>query len=311
MRIRETLISRQREARTSGIGIGERPGREPAGSRGDPVGAVGDLLSRELSFSSGHLTALLHGCLFAPSILTFWFVNGLVDFSTAVVVGGSVDSTAGLLVRLYAYLLVVPVFLLLRAGFHLAHPGHRQEVLSGAYPNLKLLSLDWFTVGILATGLPLALQDLGPWLGMNAVFLLGLFVVPRWLSRRPATAVKFGSIAGGVGLFLYAKYGGAVAALPAPADVVGPVASLTRSDATTASLAYSLNSLALGPLVVAAFAVAMNRLLTRPELRGVPLLRYTLPRRDPDRIVVTSAALGTVFYLLVVAVATGKLVVVP
>lgn len=272
--------------------------------------AVADLLSQELSFSSGHLTALLNGCLFAPSILTFWFVNGLVDFSTALVVG-SVSSTGGLLVRLYAYLLVVPVFLLLRVGFHLAHPGHRKEVLSGACPNLQLLSLDWFTVGILATGLPLALQDLGPWIGMNAVFLLGLFVVPRWLSRRQGIAVKFGSIAGGMGLFLFAKYGGKVAALPSPADVVGPVATLALTDATTASLAYGVNSIALGPPVVAVFAVAMNRLLTRPELRDVPLLRHTLPRRDPDRIVVTSAALGTVFYLLVVATATGKLVVVP
>lgn len=271
--------------------------------------AAAALVSQEFAPSSGHLTALLNGCLFAPSILTFWFVNGVVDFSTAVVLG-SVGSKAGLLVRLYAYLLVVPTFLLLRAGFHLAHPGHRREVLSGACPNVQLLSLDWFTVGILATGLPLALQDLGAWVGMNAVFLAGVFVVPRVLPPRAGTAAKLAALAGGSVLFVYAKYG-AVAGLPAPAGVVGPVATLTLSDATTAALMTAVNSLAVGPPLVAAFGVLMNRLLTRPELRDVPLVRHSLPRRDPDRVVVTSAGLGTVFYLLVVAAATGELVVVP
>jgi hypothetical protein len=237
-------------------------------------------------------------------------VNGLVDFSTAVVLG-SVGSTAGLLVRLYAYLLVVPAFVLLRAGFHLAHPRHRREVLSGACPSMQLLSLDWFTVGILATGLRLAFQDLGAWLGMNAVFLVGLFVAPRLLPSRAASAVKFGAIGGGSALFLYAKYGGSVAPLPEPAPLVGPVATVTLSDATVAWLGSVVNSLAFGPLLVAGFGVLMNYLLTRPELRDVPLVRHTLPRRDPDRVVVTSAALGTVFYLLVVGAATGDLVVAP
>lgn len=61
--------------------------------------ALVDLLSQEYSCTIGHLTALLNGCLFAPSILTFWFVNGLLDFSTAIVMG-SLASPAGLLVRL-------------------------------------------------------------------------------------------------------------------------------------------------------------------------------------------------------------------
>jgi hypothetical protein len=55
----------------------------------------------------------------------------------------------------------------------------------------------------------------------------------------------------------------------------------------------------------------MNHLLTRPELTEIPFLRHTLPRRDPDSVVVTSAALGTMFYLLVVTAATGRIVLVP
>ena len=88
----------------------------------------------------------------------------------------------------------------------------------------------------------------------------------------------------------------------------GPAATLALFDATTVLLAYSINSLMLGPLAAAVFGAAMNRLLTRPELRDIPLLRHTLPRSDPDRVVVTSATLGVVFYMLVVAVATGKLI---
>lgn len=272
--------------------------------------ALGDLLSQEFSYSSGHLTALLNGCLFAPSILTFWFVNGLIDFSTAIVIG-SVASPAGLLVRLYAYLLLVPTFLLVRAGFHLLHPRHRAEVLEGACPNTKVLSLDWFSVGILATGLPLALQGLGPWLAMNVVFVVGLFVLPRFLAPRPARIAKLVAILAGSGLFLFANYGGAFALLPDPEVVVGPVATLALSDRTTAALMTAVNSLLVGPLLVAGFGVLMNHLLTRPELRDVPGVRHTLPRRDPDRVVVTSAAAGTVFYLLVLAAATGRFVVVP
>lgn len=272
--------------------------------------AVVDLLSQEFEFSSGHLTAVLNTCLFAPSILTFWFVNGVIDFSQAIVLG-SVGGPAGLVVRLYAYLLVVPVFLLMRAGFHLAHPRHREQVLAGRCPNVRHLSLDWFTVGILATGLPLAFQDLGPWLGMNLVFLLGLFVIPRPLARRSANATKGFAIGLGSALFLYAKYGALVAVLPAPATLVGPVATVHLSDATTVAMMSVVNSLVVGPILVAGFGVLMNHLLTRPELAAIPYVRHTLPRRDPDRVVSISAALGTVFYLVVVAIATGTFVLVP
>lgn len=181
--------------------------------------AFEDLLDQEFRRSVGHLTTLLHGCVFAPSLLTFWLVNGVLDFSTAFAIG-AIAGPGGLVVRLVAYLLLIPVFLGLRAGFYLAHPGHRQNILSGACPNSQVLSLDWFSVGILATGLPLALQDLGPWVGMNAVFLLGLFVAPLAIppARRPE--VKLGAIALGVAVFAYAKYGALAAAvvpsLPAP-----------------------------------------------------------------------------------------------
>lgn len=55
----------------------------------------------------------------------------------------------------------------------------------------------------------------------------------------------------------------------------------------------------------------MNHLLTHPEVRSISLLWHTLPKRDPDRIVLTSTALGTAFYLLVVAAASGSLHIVP
>ena len=54
----------------------------------------------------------------------------------------------------------------------------------------------------------------------------------------------------------------------------------------------------------------MNRLLARPELREIPPVGHSLPRRDPDGVVVTSAALGTPFFP-VVAAATGDLAVLP
>lgn len=272
--------------------------------------AVEDLVSQELSVSTGHVTALVSGCLFAPSLLSFWFVNGVMDFSTALALG-SVGSAAGLQIRVLAYVLVVPTFLLLRVGVHLLHPAHRKQVLSGTCPRTDVLSLDWFSVGILATGLPLSLKALGPWVSMNAVFLLGLFVTPRVASSRVATASKLVAIVLGPVLFLYAKYGGAVPAVPEPAAVLGPVATLTLSEATTAGLMEVTNSLVVGPVVVGAFAVVMNHLLTHPEVRSIPYLRYALPDRDPDGIVLTSASIGTIFYLLVVGATTGAFTVFP
>lgn len=276
--------------------------------------AVGDLLAQEFRWSPGHLATILSGCAFAPSLLTFWFVNGVVDFSTAVVIG-SVGGPGGLVVRLLAYLLLVPVFLAVRMGYYMGHPVHRRTVLAGACPNSELLSLDWFSVGILATGLPLALADLGPWVGMNGIFLVGVFVVPRVLpGERLRTATKFAALALGSLVFLYANYGGAVAGVtpvPDPASVLGPVTTLTLAPATVGWLSRLANSLLTGPPAVALFALTMNRLLTRPELATLPLVRHSLPRRDPARTVLVSAALGTVFYLLVVAAAGGPVGLVP
>jgi hypothetical protein len=272
--------------------------------------ALADLFSQEFSFSTGHLTALLGGCLFAPSLLTFWFINGLLDFSTAVALG-TVASAAGLQIRLLAYLLLVPTFLLLRIGVHLAHPGHRKQVLAGSCPRTDVLSLDWFSVGILATGLPLSLQSLGPWVVMNAVLLVGVLLVPQVTSGRVAVGSKVVAIVVAPALFFYARYGAMVSVLPEPAAFLGPVATTTLSDGTTAQLMELANSLLVGPLLVAGFALLMNYLLTHPEVRDIPVVQHSLPNRDPVRVVGLSAALGTVFYLLVVAGASGGLVVVP
>lgn len=55
---------------------------------------------------------------------------------------------------------------------------------------------------------------------MNVVFLLTLFVIPRFLAPHSARMTKLGAIVVGSGLFLFAKYGGAFDFLPDPADVV-------------------------------------------------------------------------------------------
>ena len=269
-----------------------------------------DLFSQEFSYSTGYFATILNGCLFAPSLFTFWFVNGLIDFSTAITIG-AVATPAGLQIRLLAYVLLIPTFFLLRVGIHLLHPAHRRQILAGSCPNARLLSLDWFSLGILATGLPLALQDFGPWLGMNIAFLLGLFVLPRALSAQRGRLVKLIAIVLGVALFLYAKYGQAITVLPPPQVVLGPIATFALGDRATEWLLRLVNSLLFGPLVVGTFGVFMNHVLTRPELTDIPVVRHTLPRRDPDLVVVTSAAFGTAFYLVVVAVATGELVFVP
>jgi hypothetical protein len=283
-------------------------------SVGDVAGALrsaaGGLVAQEFSYSMGHLATILQGCLFAPSVLTFWFVNGVFDFSSAIAIG-AVATPAGLQIRLVAYVLLVPTFLLARAAIHLAHPVHRTQVLSGSCPNVRLLSIDWISMGILATGLPLALRNLGPWLGMNAAFAVGVFVLPRVLPERRRGAVRLVAIVLGAVTFAYATYGGAVAALPDPAATLGPVATLSLSDAAVERLFRAANSVAVGPPLVAAVGVGLNRVLTRPELADMPLLRCALPKRDPDPVVAANAAFGTGFYLLVVAVATGRVIVLP
>jgi hypothetical protein len=273
--------------------------------------AFADLLSQEFSWSAGHLTALVNGCVFAPTLLTFWFVNGVADFSTAFVLG-TVASPAGLQIRLFAYLLVVPVFIAVRASYYLLHPVHRKAVLSGTCPQSQLLSLDWFTVGILLTGLPLALRELGLWIGTNAIFVTGIFLLPRFVDAdRPSTAVKVGALLAGMALFAYVKVGGTVGAVPRPAAVVGPVATLSLTAADIGFLMRLMNSLLLGPPLVAVVGYATNRVMTHPAVTDIPLLHHTLPRRDPWPAVAVSASLGTVFYLLFRGAFTGHLVVVP
>lgn len=272
--------------------------------------ALTSLFTQEFSYSAGHLATILNGCLFAPSLLTFWFVNGILDFSSAIAIG-AVATPAGLQLRLLAYLLLVPTFLLARVGLHLLHPVHRAQVLAGSCPNTRLMSLDWFSMGILATGLPLALQNFGPWFGMNAIFLVGVFVLPRLLPERLASGIKpFAIIFGGT-VFLYANYGGTLPLLPAPSTVLGPVATFTLDEATTTWMVRLVNSITFGPVLVGAFGVFMNRVLTRPELTTIPFIRHALPQRDPDLVVITSAAFGTAFYLIIVTAASGQLIIIP
>jgi hypothetical protein len=276
--------------------------------------ALVDLVRDDCSGSCGNVFGVGLGCLFGLTVFKYWFINGIIDFSTALVLG-AVASSAGLAVRLAAYVLVVPFFLGVRLTYYLVHPRHRTTLRAGNCPKSNLLSLDWFTVGILATGLPIALRHFGPWAGMNVVFLVGLFVLPRFVERdRPAGGVKLGTLAIGSGLFLYARYGGLLAAqtpIPAPATVIGPVATFRLPQTAVTTLVYLFNSLLVGPLVIAGLALVMNRLLTHRLLKTTPVLRHALPRRDPAISVVVSAAFGTTFYLLLVAVTTGQLMVLP
>jgi len=272
--------------------------------------ALRELVNQEFGYSTGYLTAILNTCLFAPSLLTFWFVNGVLDFSTAVAIG-AVATPAGLQVRLLAYLLLVPVFLLVRVVVHLLHPTHRRQVLAGSCPDTRLMSLDWFSMGILATGLPLAVQQLGPWIAMNGIIVFGVFGLARFVPSSLAGRVKIGAIVLGVVVFLFAKYGAVVPLVPAPEVVLGPIATLTLASPDVEWLFRLFNSVLFGPVVVGTFGVVMNHLLTRPELTDIPLLRHTLPRRDPDPVVVTNAALGTTFYLLIVTATTGRTILLP
>lgn len=277
--------------------------------------AMAELLGQEFAWSAGHLTALVNGCIFAPSLLTFWFVNGIADFSTAIALG-TLGGVAGIHVRLLAYVLAVPTFIAVRAGYYLLHPVHRRAVLSGSCPTSQLFSLDWFTVGILVTGLPLALRDMGLWIGMNGIFLLGIFVLPRFVDDpRRSLAVKIGAIGLGLTLWGYVKLGPTVAAdlalLPRPVAMLGPVATLSMNEATLFGMLEIMNSVLLGPPIVAVVAFGLNRVMTHPALTEIPILRHTLPRRDPWRAVTVSAAVGTTFYLLFVAAATGRLVLLP
>jgi hypothetical protein len=291
-------------------GATEEPAAAGATATGTLAGlaaAFRDLLDQEFAPSAGHVAALLNGCAFAPSLLTFWAVNGVLDFSTAFALG-TTGGPGGLAVRVAAYLLLVPAFVLLRVGYYLAHPVHRRAVLSGTCPRADLLSLDWFSVGILATGLPLALQDLGPWLAANLLVLVGVFVLPLALPERARLPTRVASLVAGAALFAVANYGTAVGVEPALLD---PVVALRLSDATTAFLLRVANSLLLGPVAVALVALVMDRVLTRAEFTTIPVVRRTLPRRDPARTVLASAGLGTVFYLVVVAATTGHLVLVP
>lgn len=277
--------------------------------------AVSDLFTKECAWSCGYFVAFLFGCVFSPVILKYWFINGVLDFSTALVIG-SVSTQSGMLVRALAYVLIVPAFFVAKFTYYAVHPQYRQTILTGACPTGRLFSLDWFSVGILATGLPLALQDLGPWIGMNTVFLLGVFVLPRFVhSQRLAIATKIASLLGGTILFLYANYGvfltGFVPWIPDPTAVLGPVATFQLTDTTTTSLLRAVNSVVLGPPIIAVFAYVMNRLLTHEALTSIPAVHHTLPRRDPWKTVTLSAAIGTLVYLGTVFLYTGEIVIVP
>lgn len=126
--------------------------------------------------------------------------------------------------------------------------------------------------------------------------------------------IKLGGIFLGSGLFLYANYGGLLAArtsLPTPAAVLRQVTTFRLSATAKVFLSRLFNSLATGPLIVAGFALVMNGLLTHPALKITPLVRHTLPRRYPVSSVVVNATLGTLFYRIVSGIVTENVILLP
>lgn len=265
------------------------------------------VLKREIAFKDGHFILFLFGCIFSANI-AFWFINGALDFSVGIALG-SINDGDQVITKILAYLLLIPAFLFIQIGYYYLF--HREQIRKGQCPSKSVVTLDWFAVGILATSFPLALQNLGAWTVSGIVYGLGIFVLPRYVdNQRLKDIIRVGFIIFGFALYVYIVHGTKFG-LPPAEQTLGPMFSYVLEQEYIQSMMKVTNSFLTGPVVVGLFAIVNNIVLTSQAVYEVPLIRQSVPERQSILVVFNSAAIGTVFYLIIKGVYQGGFSLIP
>lgn len=306
------------------------------------AGCASDIVASELRLTNGHIVSIIFGCILSVQLFQFWLVNGIADFSTAIVVTDlvtwdvhpfelvfdvtvqadaihinapafSADLTRAFIARVIGYILIVPAFVLAKLGYYaLTRPN---AVLAGRCPRVeKLFSLDWFTSGVLMTTLPLAVRDLAQFLVpllLTGVGIYGAQFVAETETDRDL--IKLGAIivAGAVFLWLgFTSFVTSLVSVPTPASVSPLLTAKVPATATEQAMRI-FNALLSGPVVVAAAALVFNALQADEEIQSAPLVSKGIQGAEPSAVVMMSAYTGTFVFLLVNGVITGQLILTP
>lgn len=290
----------------------------------------------------GTIVAVILSCILTYQVLQFWALNGIMDFGSAIALTdmvtwtfdvsngvydigingdavkiltptATVNVSRAFIARLFAYVLIVPAFLTAKvAWYYYSQPA---VIKRGQCPRKtkRLFSLDWFTSGILMTALPLAVQNIAQFLVPMAIVVVFLFGNEYLTSEETEDFLDIAGLTLAVVAFVWLSFAGTLAAstpVPLPADVHPLLAYKLPDEAVRGAMAM-FNSLILGPVLVVVTGLAFNAGQGNEVVYDTPGLQKTLQKPEPHRVVIASAGLGTLVFLLIKGAVTGTFIIVP
>lgn len=215
------------------------------------------------------------GCLLTIDLL-YWVLSGAGRFTSSAVLGlPALDE------RFFVYLLLLPLFVAVKTSWiAIEYPG---AITGQLCPNDTLFDLDWFTIGVFGTALPLTLERIWMWIATVLIFVTLFILVPR---LGPDTRIL-----GIVGIGLVQVVG---RFFP---DVVPSVLRVTLQQPQVDALMDVVLNIYTGPVILGGLAVVVAGVLSLDEVRSLPG-GDLLPDKDPGVSVFVSAATGTLLFLL-------------
>lgn len=265
----------------------------------------------EIDWRDGHIVLAVLGCIFGLDMFGFWLINGVADFSTGWFIG-SLRTLDQFLLRAQIYVALVPVFMGLKLAWHrIQYPDLFEEGLCPVKEDL--FNLDWFTNAVMLTAFPLALQDIGTWLFTTAVFVFGIFLLPRLVTGDDVLRdyVRLGSVMVGGFLTLWLKVNLPLVPAPETLPFLSEVAALELSGHTVFGIYNVMNSMVFGPFLVTFVSMVFAAVFTSDAFQTTPLLEKIVPERESWGTIAVSSFTGAVVYLALVWVFTGSILWIP
>jgi hypothetical protein len=223
------------------------------------------------------LSSFSVGCLLTLDLL-YWILSGASRFGSSLVVGIPAVGE-----RIFVYLLLLPAFVLVKTTWiAIEYPG---AITGQLCPRDTLFDLDWFTIGVFGTALPLTLERMWMWIATIVLFFGFVYVIPNITGMN----TKIFGVAGVVLVEIVGRF--------APELVPNSLRFTLQESQVTSLMDLTLNLVA-GPIILGALAVVVSVIIRTRELRSLPYGEY-LPDPDPAESAFVSAATGTLLFLLI------------
>lgn len=270
-------------------------------------------MADRIVYKDGWFLFAVFGVAFSLDMFQLYAVNGFGDFLTLILLGSVDFGSNTFLSKVGIYLLLVPVFIVLKIASTLwRYP----EILTRGYPRgeyFSVLHMDHFANAVFLMSLPAAFQQIGAWTLSIAIIVTSLFVLPRFVSDDMRPSVRFVGVIFGIGMQAWLTMGTLrdLLGLPAPGELLPAWVLVELSTDQIDLILTATQSVVFGPLIVPVLGVSMASIFASRAMEKTPVFAELNPERTPWFVIVISSFLGTVAYLAIRYLVTGTVIVFP